>query len=174
MAAPEYVPVAPQDRPRRATQMPPADGWRLGRPGDFVQTIARQPEGRRMGDPGPDLGYALRLSGRFRDRVHLQDGESWHDAEAGCAGVAMRRASLFGRAPVVWDLEIGFGVWGFLSPSPPPELVAQRRRVFEAAAHDYWDQRAIVDCVAESTLRMMPADVLAAAASSDWRSLLVA
>jgi hypothetical protein len=154
--------------------MPPADRWRLGRPGDFVQTIARQPEGPRMGNPGPDLGYALRLAARFRDRVHLQPGESWHDVEAGCVGVAMRRASMFGRAPVVWDLEVAFGLWGYLTPSPPAELAATRQRVFQAAAHDYWDQRAIVDCVAESTLRMTPADVTATAASSDGRSLVVA
>ena len=86
----------------------------------------------------------------------------------------MRRASMFGRAPVVWDLEVAFGLWGYLTPSPPAELAATRQRVFQAAAHDYWDQRAIVDCVAESTLRMTPADVTATAASSDWRSLLVA
>jgi hypothetical protein len=172
MAAPEYVPVAPQDRPRRATQMPPADRWRLGRPGDFVQTIARQPDGPGMGNPGPDGGYALRLARMFRDRVHLQPGEEWHDVEAGCVGIAMRRAALLGRAPVVWDLEVAFGMWGYLTDSPPADLVERRRSVFQAVGHDYWDRRAIVDCVAESTLRMTPADVQARAAS-DWRSLLV-
>ena len=173
MAAPDYVPVSPQDRPRRATQMPPADRWRLGRPGDFVQTLARQPEGRRLGNPVPDGGYALRLASMFRDRVRLDPGESWEDVEAGCVGIAMRRAALFGRAPVVWDLEVAFGMWGYLSDDPPADLVAERRRSFQAAGHDYWDQRAIVDRVPDTTLRLSPADVTARAASSDWRSLFV-
>jgi hypothetical protein len=171
MAAPDYVPVSPQDRPRRATQMPPADRWRLGRPGDFVQTLARQPEGRRMGNPGPDGGYALRLASMFRDRVRLAPGESWDDVEAGSVGIAMRRAATFGRAPVVWDLEVAFGMWGYLTDDPPADLVEERGRMFQAAAHDYWGQRAIVDRVPESTLRLTPADVTARASSSDWRSL---
>ena len=171
MAAPDYVPVSPQDRPRRATQMPPPERWWLGRPGDFVQTIARQPEGPGLGDPGPNGGYALRLARLLRDRVHLQPGESWEDVEAGCVGVAMRRAAIFGRAPVVWDLEVAFGAWGYLMADPPADLVETRQHVFQAAAHDYWDVRRIVDCVAESTLRLTPADV-AAKVSSDWRSLL--
>ena len=174
MAAPDYVPVSPQDRPRRATQMPPADRWQLGRPGDFVQTLAHQPEGRRLGNPGPDGGYALRLSSMFRDRVHLQPGEHWADVEAGCVGIAMRRAAMFGRAPVVWDLELAFAVWGYLAQAPPADLVAERRSVFQASEHDYWDQRAIVDRVPDATLRMTPADVAARASSSDWRSLFVA
>jgi hypothetical protein len=153
--------------------MPPADRWQLGRPGDFVQTLARQPEGRGMGNPGPDGGYALRLASMFRDRVHLHAGESWDDAAAGSVGIAMRRAAMFGRAPVVWDLEVAFGVWGFMSEHPPAELVEERRRAFQASAHDYSDQRAIVDRVPESTLRMTPADVRARS-ESDWRSLLVA
>lgn len=173
MAAPDYVPVSPQDRPRRATQMPPAERWRLGRPGDFVQTLARQPEGRRLGNPGPDGGYALRLASMFRDRVRLDPGALWDDVAAGCVGIAMRRAALFGRAPVVWDLEVAFGMWGYLSDNPPADLVAERRRSFQAAAHDYWDQRAIVDRVPDTTLRLSPADVTARAASSDWRSLFV-
>jgi hypothetical protein len=172
MAAPDYVPVSPQDRPRRATQMPAAERWRLGRPGDFVQTIARQPEGPGMGSPGPDAGYALRLASSFRDRVHLQPGEHWDDVEAGCVGVATRRAALFGRAPVVYDLELAFGLWGYLSDSPPTELVEARRRLFEGAAHHYWDQRAIADRVTEETLRLAPAEVRARA-SADWQSLLV-
>lgn len=173
MAAPDYVPVSPQDRPRRATQMPPAERWRAGRPGDFVQTLAGQPGGRLMGNPGPDGGYALRLASMFRDRVHLQQGESWEDAEAGCVGIAMRRAAEFGRAPVVWDLELAFALWGYLSPNPPADLVEERRRVFQAVAHDYGDQRAIVDRVPDETLRMTPADVRTRA-DADWRSLFVA
>jgi hypothetical protein len=84
--------------------------------------------------------------------------------------VALRRASLFGRAPVVFDLELAFGVWGFLDDAPA-DLVAYRRPRFQSAAHHYWDRRQIVDAVPESTLRMQPADVRSRLA--DWRSLLL-
>lgn len=171
MAAPDYVPVQPQDRPRRAMQMPPPGRWAAARPADFAGRLDHQPVGPSMGYPGPDLGFALKLARSFRDRVKLQPGEHWDDVEAGCVAIAMRRASLFGRAPVVFDLELAFGIWGYLSDSPPADLVEERRRVFEGAAHDYWRQRAVVDRVPESTLRRQPKDLHAQVDS--WRDLLV-
>lgn len=169
MAAPEYVPVAPQDRPRRAEQLPPARHWMADRPGDFAQR-RRQPVGPRLGRPGPDLGYVLTLVPRFDDRLVLGEGEHRGDADAGCVAVAMRRASLFGRAPVIYDLEFAYSLFGFLRPDPPADLVAERRRRFAGAAHHYWDQREIADRVPDATLRLAPAEV--DARLSDWRSLL--
>src|SRR4051794_30063651 len=100
MAAPDYVPVLPEDRPRRAEPMPPAAPWIANRPGDFVIKDAAQPRGPSLGSPGPDLGYALKLRHVFDDHIRLQPGESREDADAGCIDVAMKRSSLFGRAPV--------------------------------------------------------------------------
>jgi hypothetical protein len=77
---------------------------------------------------------------------------------------------MFGRAPVIYDLELAFGMWGFLSDTPPAELLDARRRAFQSAAHDYWVQRAIVDRVPEATLRLTPSDV--AGRLHDWRSLV--
>jgi hypothetical protein len=170
MAAPEYVPVLPQDRPRRAEELPPAERWVADRPGDFVIEKADQPVGRHLGTPGPDQGYALKLARLFEDRLHLA-GEHHEDAVAGCLGVATRRAALFGRAPVVYDLELAFALWGFLDASPPADLVAFRKPLFESARHHYWDQRAISDRVPDATLRLTPDQVKAQL--TDWKSLLI-
>ena len=53
----------------------------------------------------------------------MQPGESVDDAVSGCTAVALRRASLYGRAPVIHDLRIAFTIWGFLDAAPPAELV---------------------------------------------------
>jgi hypothetical protein len=49
--------------------------------------------------------------------------------------------------------------------------VAARRPLFEAVGHDYPRQRAIVDHVPESTLRLSHGEV-AARFPADWRALL--
>lgn len=166
MAAPDYVPVSQGDRPREPLDLPGHRGWTATRPADLV---GRQPVGRLFGKQGPDQGYAMTLVGRFHGRLVLTEGEDEHDTEAGCVGVAMARASLFGRAPVVYDLDLAFGLWGFLDPAPA-DLVEFRRPLFAGASHHYWDQREIVDVVPESTLRLTPAAVRQKL--GEWRSLL--
>lgn len=167
MAAPDYVPVPLSEQPRESLPMPPPRRWRADRPGDLD---SGQPRGPRLGSPGPDQGYALALAERFADRVVVTDGEHTEDALAGCVAVALRRASLFGRAPVIGDLELALRLWGFLGDAPP-DLVELRRRHFAGAAHHYWDQREITDLVPERTLRLTPAEV-ASRMGADWRSLL--
>ncbi|MDQ1438927.1 MAG: hypothetical protein QOK43_2556 [Acidimicrobiaceae bacterium] len=170
MAQPEYVPLDADDRVRATEQMPAPDRWVADRPADMHGST--RPAGKRFGTPGPDQGYALKLARTFVEggRLRLADGEHAEDAVAGCLGVALKRASLYGRAPVVFDLEHAFAVFGFLDDAPA-EVTAFRKPLFQGAAHHYWDQRGIVDRVPESTLRLSPADVRAALAR-DWRSLL--
>ncbi len=166
MAAPDYVPTTQGDRPREVLGTPGHDGWTATRPGDLT---GRQPSGPLFGNQGPDQGYAMVLAERFHGRLLLEDGEDEHDVVAGCLGVGLARASLFGRAPVIHDLELAYGLWGYLDP-PPAELVAFRKPLFAGASHHYWDQRAIVDLVPEATLRLTPAEVRRRV--GDWRSLL--
>jgi hypothetical protein len=166
MAAPDYVPVAQGDRPREPLDTPGHGGWTATRPADLT---GRQPSGPYFGNQGPDQGYGLTLAERFHDRLLLADGEDSHDVVAGCLGVGLARASLFGRAPVIYDMELAFGLWGYLD-TPPADLVAFRKPLFAGASHHYWDQRQIVDQVPESTLRLAPADVRRRLA--EWRTLL--
>lgn len=153
MAAPEYVPVDSTAKPR-AYGSPPrrAEPWMADRPGDLVG--AGQPSGPMLGNQGPDIGYALRLAETVRDRLVLAEGEDADDVLAGCVGVAMKRASLFGRAPVIHDLTFALTVFGFLSEAPD-DLVEFRRPLFAEVAHDhhYAERRHIADLVTDDVLR---------------------
>ena len=166
MAAPEYVPTSYADKPRQSLPIPPPASWKATRPADLDRG---QPYGRTLGRPGPDQGYALALAGRFTDRLKLAENEHATDAVAGSVALAMRRAGMFGRAPVVFDLEHAFGLYGYLDDAPS-ELVEWRHRAFRGASHDYWEQRAIVDQVPDSTLRLPHADVRRRL--GEWRSLV--
>src|SRR5205823_307825 len=105
------------------------------------------------------------------DRIVVGAREDLHDVTAGCIGVAMKRAALYGRAPVMPDVELAFGLWGYLGAAED-DLVAFRRPLFEGVAHHYADARALVDRIPESTLRMTPADVVARLPLGGWRLLL--
>ena len=122
-----------------------------------------------MGTPGPDQGYALSLVKRFKDSLVLTEGEHAGDAEAGAVAIGLRRAALLGRAPVIYDLSLALGLWGFIG-DPPPDLVAYRKRVFGGIAEDYSRRRSIAQAIPEDTLRMSPQEVLGRQA--DWKSLI--
>ena len=127
MAAPDYVPVTLADQPRQEEAPKPPDSWRPDRPGDLV---GGQPVGPMFGRQGPDQGYALTLARRFDEKLYVFEGESKDDAVAGCVAVALKRASLFGRAPVIHDLDIAFRLFGFVGTAPA-DLVEFRRPLFE-------------------------------------------
>jgi hypothetical protein len=164
---PEYVPLKAADRVRPIERLPAADAWRADRPADFTEP--GMPTGRRLGNHGPDLGYGLKLARRLLDRVRVAEGETVDDAVAGCFATGTKRSSMFGRAPVIYDMELAYRLWGFFDGAPR-ELVAFRQPLFQSAAHHYDAQREIADRVLPETLRMTPTAV--AEQLSDWRSLL--
>ena len=153
--------------PRLKEPIPPPGHWMPDRPADL--RAAGQPRGPKFGRPGPDQGYALTLARRLADRLVLADGEHGEDAIAGCVGVATKRSSLLGRAPVIYDVELAFTLWGFLE-TPPEYLAEFRRPLFEGARHHYWDQRRICDLVPDDTLRLTPTQVRERLPS--WREML--
>ena len=169
MTQPNFVPLAAADRVRPSERLPVPQAWRPERPGDEAATGVKTATG--FGVTGPDQGYALKLAGTFVDRLQLAPQEHADDAVAGCLGVALKRASLYGRAPVVYDLELAFTLFGFLTASPPAGLVEFRRALFDGASHHYAHQRAIADAVPEATLRFTPAQV--AERLPEWRSLVL-
>lgn len=155
MGAPEHVPTPPVQRvhvygspPRRP------ETWRVDRPADFADT-ERQPTGARLGSPGPDQGYALKLATLLEPELHLTEDEHARDALAGIVAVGLKRASILGRAPVLHDLRIAATLFGFLDPSADPELVVLRQQLFEEVDHfhHYPALRDLVDMVEPEVLR---------------------
>ena len=167
MTQPNFVPIVEADQVRRAYRLRVPGIWTQSRPSEVRGPS--QPAGFKLGSPGPDQGFALKLARRFEDRLQLAPGESAEDAMAGCTAVAMRRCARFGRAPAVYDLTFGFTLWGFLGGAPD-DLTEARGPLFRAAAHHYQAQRAIADSVAEEALRMTPEAV--AAQLGQWRTML--
>ena len=115
----------------------------------------------------------MTIAERLSPKIKLQGRERLDDAIRGCLGIALRRASLFSRAPVVHDLTIAFTIWGFFDENPPDDLVGRRPQLFEGVGnvmHHYAEGRVIADLVPESTLRMTP-DEAAAAYPDRWQEL---
>jgi hypothetical protein len=152
--------VAPEldDLPRQepnlapGVHLPPPTHWVPNRPGDLP---VGQPIGPRLGRPGPNVGYALTLANRLRDRITLGSHESADDALAVIAELAMKRAASFGRAPVMTDLEVAVSLLGYKGDADP-EFVEWRVETVHGAHHEYDKRRAIVDAVPDAVLRMPP------------------
>jgi len=112
MAAPKFAPVSATQTPR-SYESPlhvPAP-WSPGRPGEID---GKQPRGASLGNQGPDQGYILTLARIARNKIKVQAGESVDDAIRGSIGIALRRASMYGRAPVMHDLTFALTIWGWL------------------------------------------------------------
>jgi hypothetical protein len=171
MAAPEYVPTAVNAKAHYSSPPQRPGGWKAERPGETVgRNVATA---AALGSHGPDQGYALTLTSVFDDKLQLKDGEHRSDVDAGCVAVAMKRASLFGRAPVVHDLRIAYRIFGFLEPDPDPELVALRKEMFAEVHYSfhYFERRAIADSIDDDVLALTP-DAVASAHRADWRQLI--
>ena len=169
MGAPEFVPT---DVNADASYVSPprrAGSWIADRPGDFG---GLQPTGDRLGTPGPDAGYALTLAEHLRGELVLGSGEHADDALAAAGAVGMKRAALFGRAPVIHDVRVGLAVWGFLWDAAD-ELVELRRPLLEEVhhPHHYAKLRDAVDLVPDDVLRGAHASIIESA-RADWRSAL--
>ena len=172
MAAPQFIPVSPTERIKayESNDHVPKT-WQPTRPGELD---GRQPAGDGLGSQGPDQGYGIKLANRFRDKLQLSKGESIEDALQGGLIVGLRRASLYGRAPVIHDFAMAFTMWGLLDPNASADLVETRRKAFEGIAHitaHYSEGRAVVDPIPDSTFLQTP-EQLAAAYQADWRATL--
>jgi len=171
MSAPSHVPGRANQL--KAYSSPPqrAGGWRANRPGEVVGT--GQPAGPALGNQGPDQGYILKLAAALSDEFVLTPGEHGVDVIAGACAVALRRASLHGRAPMAEDLRIALALFGYLEKAPD-ELVAWRRELFDEVQFStihYFAAREIADLVPEATLRMS-LDEVATASRHDWKGPL--
>ncbi len=169
MAAPRFAPTADNSRYYSSPDVVPR-AWSPDKPG-IVDGL--QPQGDLLGSQGPDQGFALTIANLLVPDLYLQPGETANDAVRGCLGIALRRASLLSRAPVVHDVRLAFTIWGFFEPDPPDELVARRRELFEGVGivnHHYAEARRISDLVPEATLKLTP-DEAAKQMPASWRDL---
>jgi hypothetical protein len=151
-----FVPATLDGEPRQepnlapGSHMPPSRSWRADRPGDLG---ALQPKGALLGSPGPNVGYALTLANRARDRLRLEPHESGEDAVAVIAALGMKRAATFGRAPTINDVDFAMELLGYLGDATD-DVKAWRPDVVREAGHDYVVRRAVVDTVSASLLRL--------------------
>jgi hypothetical protein len=166
-----YVPADPDARPRQqqnlppGVALPPASDWRANRPGDLGPG---QPEGKLLGDPGPNVGYAYTLAQRAKDRLRLGPHEHDSDVVAVVAEIAGRRAASFGRAPVMHDVDRAIALLGY-DGTASPDFIEARTLLTQEAGHSYPRRRALVDAVPEDLLRT--GDVKSGV--DGWRAQLV-
>jgi hypothetical protein len=132
---------------------PPAKPWRADRAGDVR---GGQPKGELFGSPGPNIGYALSLVARARDRIALAPHEHFVDAAAVIGEVAMKRAASYGRAPIMADVECAMLVLGYQGGCAP-DFAKWRVQMVQGAHEDYWRRRAICDALDLDALRLAPA-----------------
>jgi hypothetical protein len=153
-----FVAPALDDAPRQAqnlapgVRLPAARPWRADRPGDLH---GGQPTGELLGTPGPNIGYAVTLAARARDRLTLASHEHAEDALAVVGEIAMKRAASYGRAPVMTDIECGMLVLGYQG-GVDADFAKWRVVAVEGAAHEYPRRRAICDAVDLDALRLQP------------------
>ncbi len=171
MTQPKFAPITDRAGVRGAFKLPGASVWYSHRPADY-RSRPGLVHGPNMGNHGPDQGYALLLAGRLRARLHLAEPEHADDVLAGVVAIALRRASIVGRAPMMGDLELAAMLFGYLDDAPEP-LVEERARLFDGISHDYCQQRDLADLIPESTLRLSTQAVRErlAAGPDAWRQL---
>ncbi len=151
-----FVPPDPDARPRQqqnlppGVALPPAGPWRPDRPGDRSGPTVGH--GALTGRPGPNVGFAYTLAERVKDRARLGPNEHIEDVVAVGAEVAGKRAALFGRAPVIHDVEHAMNVLGY-DGYDSAAFVEARTLLVLGAAHDYERRRSVVDDVSDELLR---------------------
>jgi len=169
-----FVPSDLADRPRQQQNLPPglapppARDWRADRPGDLD---GAQPDGALLGRPGPNVGYAYTLAARARDSLRLAPPEHADDAISVIAEIAAKRAALFGRAPVMGDIDVAIALLGYDGVADAG-FVEKRTRLVHEAAHNYLRRRALVDAAPDGLLRKRMSEV--AQSVDEWRSQLAA
>jgi hypothetical protein len=153
-----FVSPTLDDAPRQdrnlapGVDLPAADPWVADRPGELH---GPQPTGPMLGVPGPNIGYALSLVSRLRDRFTRAPHEHAEDAAAVVAELAMRRAASFGRAPVLADVEVAGQILGYFGGADDA-MVRWRTRAVREASHSYRARRALCDAVPIDVLRLAP------------------
>ena len=160
MTQPDYVPVAAGSRLRETDELSTPQRWVPDRPAELgAMRGSAVEQGKFLGTPGPDSGYALKLARIAIDKLKLSHDEHRDDVIAVIAAVGIKRASLYSRAPVIHDVNFALRLFGYLGDDIPEELKAYRRSLMRGAAHDYFQLRQIIETIPVSTLEIKEAGI---------------
>ena len=152
MAQQPNIEFDPADRPRAVPRPDHARRWKpADRPG-IISVPGQVPRGEGFGNPGPDTGWALRLI----DQAEIPDRSKGLERVLGALMGA--RASSFGRAPTLEDLEVALLLCG-IGEALPDHLAERRHRWVDATAHERPPGRTALTEVGTELLRTKPAAV---------------
>lgn len=152
MAQQPNIEIGPSDRPRPELRPDASKRWRPEQRPGVITAPAMVPRGEGFGTPGPDTGWAITLISRA-DIPGLSEG-----MVKVLAALMGARASSFGRAPTLEDLEVARLVCG-MDPALPDELRRRARRWVEAVPHERPPGRTALSEVGLDVLRETPAVV---------------
>lgn len=152
MAQQPNVELDASDRPRAVPSPDPARRWRPSdRPG-VITAPDQVPHGEGFGTPGPDTGWALTLI----DRADIAQRSKGLDKVL--SALMGARASSFGRAPTLEDLEVALTLCG-IGEALPEHLAERRARWVEATSHEKPPGRMALAEVGIDLLRAKPSAV---------------
>lgn len=156
MATKDFIFKRMIDEPRHEQNMPegidtPAPkGWLASGPG-YVGKDQIIRHGKLIGHAGPNIGFAITLAKRASKNWYLVKGEHIEDVEILLAEIAMRRASFFGRAPIVGDIGFASHLFGFHG-EPEQGEEHWRPKFVHGTGHDEHKRRIIVNSIPEEII----------------------
>lgn len=151
MSQPNYVTSPKHGEALGLVELPVSHSWVGPRTGSI--TPADRGKRKLVGAPCPGEGYALKLVREKSAKIELAEGEDHEDVAVGMSVIIGKRAGVFGRSPITYDVDFFVKLFGF-DGSADASLVDFRRMYFKGAAHNYVVQRQLADAIPDSTLKL--------------------
>ncbi len=153
MTQPDFVPITISVAKFYRGEIPSKE---LRRPAEFKGS--RRFRGRLFGSPGPDQGYILNIVEGYVEKLVLRPGESLADAVMALVVIGSKRASIFGRAPMKFDIDFALELLR-LSQDVFGDFAGVRKKLLVGLAHDYVAQRELADLFNDDLLKLTPQGV---------------
>lgn len=166
MSQPTFIPSPNHDKALGVTELQGSRSWSQSH--RLAQKSYLRAPGRFLGTPGPSQGFGLKLVKQKLSKIVLVDTEEIEDVVHGLSVLVNKRASLFSRSPIAYDVDFFIKLFGF-DGTQDFELLEFRKIFFKGASHSYLVQRQIADVIPDSTLRMTLKDL---SDSPNWRALI--
>ena len=151
VSQPNYVSSPKHPTELGLVDLPVSHSWVRPRVG--VITPNDRSKRRLIGAPCPGEGYALKLLRERSAKIELAEGEEREDVLVGLSVIVGKRAGLFGRSPISYDVDFFVKLFGF-DGSADDSLIEFRKIFFKGAAHSYVVQRQLADALPESSLKL--------------------